>query len=288
MSKKAFKDLKYRVPIAVAMSAVALLLIYFSYNPVVQFVIALALTLIVTVGTLEWETMMAKKRLKIHRNLTIGFAAFWMLSTYLTVIGFDMISFNLFIIGLYSFLLFLMSFRFITNSIQSISVNFFGVAYVVVPLSLILFIASPSSLMMGDDGRVWLAYLVVVTKITDIGGYFVGKMWGRHKLAPQLSPKKTFEGAFGGLALALIASIGFYFFGEAFEGIRFSLSIGQAIFLGIVLSILGQLGDLSESLFKRDSHMKDSNTIPGFGGVLDMFDSLIFTTPALFLFMRIV
>jgi phosphatidate cytidylyltransferase len=136
------------------------------------------------------------------------------------------------------------------------------------------------------DGRLWLAYLVAVTKITDMGGYFMGKMWGKSKLAPHLSPGKTLIGGIAGFISAILLSLGFFLLSKYFQLESFKLNFIQAIFLGGVIGIFSQLGDLAESLLKRDAKVKDSNTIPGVGGVLDFLDSLLFTLPVLYLFLK--
>ena len=289
MSKKmkAFKDLKYRFWIWMTLAATALVLILFSGHPIAQFCLAAVLTLVVLTGVYEWFGIMEKKKLMIHRRLMVGFASIWMLTSYLSVLGYQVDTFNMLLVGLFCFFLCTSSFRNVHNALVSIATNIMGVVFVVVPLSLILSIVYPDSIGFSGDGRVWLAYLLVVTKITDIGGYFIGKMWGKNKLAPHLSPKKTIEGAVGGLVLSTCASVLFYFVGWI-PGFFFDLTLPQSISLGFLLGIVGQFGDLAESLFKRDAQIKDSNAIPGLGGILDMFDSLIFTTPALFLFMKII
>ena len=119
--------------------------------------------------------------------------------------------------------------------------------------------------------------MIVVTVMTDVGAYFAGKKFGKKKLAPNLSPGKTIEGAAGGLMLALIASLVMYFINSA------HLSFFMAVLLGILFGIVGQAGDLAESLLKRDAGVKDSNGLPGLGGVLDIVDSLLFTAPLTYL-----
>ncbi|MDN3505112.1 MAG: CDP-archaeol synthase [Rhabdochlamydiaceae bacterium] len=283
-----FRDLKNRAWVSVCVGLIALVLIYFAQNSFVQVILSIALTAFIGIALYEWVLLLEKKRIRVARKLVFGFAIIWMISTYLSVLSFDMTSFNMLIVALFLFLLCLSSFRYTANSLATVASTFFGIVYVVVPLSLMLYIVYPESIALSDNGRMWLAYLLIVTKITDMGGYFIGKMWGKNKMAPHLSPHKTMEGAIGGLVLALISSVVFFIMGWLMPSLNFSLTLLQSICMGIVLGVVGQLGDLTESLFKRDANIKDSNSIPGFGGILDLFDSLIFTTPALFLFMKIV
>lgn len=192
------------------------------------------------------------------------------------------------LILLFSFLLFFVaSAKHQTTSIGNLAVTVFGLIYLVIPLSCILRINYFFPPQAFEDGRLWLAYILIVTKMTDIGGYFCGKTFGKKKLAPLISPKKTVEGAFGGIAAALITSLFCALFlnaGESSEA--FKLTIWQSIWVGLLISILAQLGDLAESLLKRDAGVKDSSHLPGLGGVLDIVDSLIFTLPLMYLLME--
>ena len=130
-----------------------------------------------------------------------------------------------------------------------------------------------------DSANAWLFTLIAMTFGSDTGAYFTGRAFGKHKMAPILSPKKSIEGAVGGFVSALIA--GFIAKYLAFP----HLSIGQVILLVAVANFLAQMGDLSESLIKRSYGVKDSgNVIPGHGGVLDRVDALIFSAPWIYLF----
>lgn len=129
-------------------------------------------------------------------------------------------------------------------------------------------------------GPNWLLYLLLVTKISDMMGYFVGSRLGRTKLAPTISPKKSVEGAIAGLVGATVVSFLFYYFAAV------DITLIESIFLGIATGALAQLGDLSESLLKRDAQVKDSGNIPGLGGILDVADSLLFTTPFILLYLN--
>ena len=117
----------------------------------------------------------------------------------------------------------------------------------------------------------------------DSAAYFIGRWWGRHPLFKRVSPKKTWEGAIAGF-LASLAS--FLLLGM---WVLPFLSIPDLVVCGLVVGVLGQLGDLAESLLKRDSGVKDSSLIiPGHGGILDRFDSLVFVAPVLFLYLDFV
>jgi phosphatidate cytidylyltransferase len=121
------------------------------------------------------------------------------------------------------------------------------------------------------DGSLWVTTAVAVTFANDTGAYFVGRALGRHKLAPVISPGKTVEGAFGGLAAAL----GFMFAARA--TFFSSLSAIDALVIGLAAGILGPAGDLLESMLKRAAGAKDSGRlIPGHGGILDRIDAVLF------------
>jgi phosphatidate cytidylyltransferase len=133
----------------------------------------------------------------------------------------------------------------------------------------------------------FLAYLICVSKGADVGGYFLGSWLGKRPLAPTISPRKTIEGAIGGVVFSIIISMAFYALTFIIPISLFSISFVEALFLGFGLSFLAQLGDLSESVLKRDAKLKDSSSIPAVGGVLDILDSLIFTTPLLYCYLMI-
>ena len=129
----------------------------------------------------------------------------------------------------------------------------------------------------GEDGEDLLVFLFFVVWIGDTAAFYIGRRMGRHKLAPKISPKKTIEGALGGVLFCLIAA----FVAKLWFYQR--LDFHHAIILGFILGIFGIFGDLAESLFKRAARVKDSaGTLPGHGGFLDRADSLLFTGPILY------
>ena len=117
--------------------------------------------------------------------------------------------------------------------------------------------------------------------ITDSGAYLIGRKLGKHKLAPHVSPNKTWEGSIGGSLVSVIV-VGLYL---AFSPVKFAYGLPIMLLLTVVLSVGGQIGDLIESAFKRHYGVKDSGKIlPGHGGILDRFDSLLFVLPLMHLF----
>jgi phosphatidate cytidylyltransferase len=132
-------------------------------------------------------------------------------------------------------------------------------------------------------GLEYIVFTLIVIWSTDSGAYFVGKSIGKNKLWPQISPNKTIEGFLGGIASAIVAAIIFQFAAITFQFVQpLPVSFGIIIISAMAVSIFGQLGDLVESAFKRHYDVKDSGKIlPGHGGVLDRFDSLLFALPIL-------
>lgn len=124
-----------------------------------------------------------------------------------------------------------------------------------------------------DAGRNWVFFALFVTWVSDTTAFFIGRRFGRHKMAPNISPGKTWEGAMGGILGAIIMSILFF----TPTPFHLPLIYWQAILLSILVSIFGQVGDLVESLLKRSMGVKDSGKLmPGHGGILDRMDSVVF------------
>lgn len=130
-------------------------------------------------------------------------------------------------------------------------------------------------------GFIFLAF--IPTWVGDTAAYGFGVKFGKHKFCPPISPKKSIEGTVFGLIFAMLSVVVLHWIYAGY------LSLWQAIFLGLAIGVLGQLGDLIESLFKRDVGVKDSsNFLPGHGGILDRFDASLFTIPATYYFLKFV
>jgi phosphatidate cytidylyltransferase len=127
------------------------------------------------------------------------------------------------------------------------------------------------------EGSKLVYFLLLVVWLGDSGAYYVGKTFGKHKLSPRISPKKTVEGLLGGVAASVITAVVIHYtFFDKFP-------LHHAIIAGVILSISGVIGDLAESMWKRSADVKDSGTLlPGHGGFLDRFDSILFTAPILY------
>jgi len=158
----------------------------------------------------------------------------------------------------------------INNISSEIAVTCFGVFFIPWTLYHMVLIRD-----IPDYGMKYIIFLFVNIWLLDTGAYFVGKKFGKHKLAKNISPKKTIEGAVTGVVTGIIVSVlcRFIFMKDI-------ISVTDAVIFAIVISVIGQFSDLAESLFKRDSNIKDSgNILPGHGGMLDRFDSYLFAAP---------
>jgi phosphatidate cytidylyltransferase len=163
--------------------------------------------------------------------------------------------------------------------IINLAITFFGFIYLTIPLTCAIQINYWHFKTPLLDGRMVLTYTLLVAKFNDIGAYFIGKSFGKHALAPYISPKKTIEGAIGGWIFALLISLCFSFY------LPFTLI--QNLLFATLISVVAQLGDLAESLLKRDAKIKDSGKIPGLGGILDVVDSLVFSLPIMYLLLKL-
>ena len=135
-------------------------------------------------------------------------------------------------------------------------------------------------LTLGDSASYILSAYVLITALDDIGGYFVGTRFGRHKMAPSISPAKSWEGWVGGLIASLLG-------GLLFAGLLEELSLADGLALGALASVLAPVGDLVESMVKREIGIKDSGRLlPGHGGLLDRLDAIMFCAPAAYLYLH--
>ncbi len=133
-------------------------------------------------------------------------------------------------------------------------------------------------------GQFYVLYLMVVTKFSDMGAYVTGSLIGKHPLVPHISPKKTWEGFFGALLFSTLGSYGMLAaMGHHLDRLNWT----HATILGLLLGFAAIVGDLAESIVKRSAEVKDSGRVlPGIGGALDLIDSLLFTAPLLFFYLR--
>lgn len=165
------------------------------------------------------------------------------------------------------------------NSFQNLAFAYYGLLYLSLPFTLLIYLPY----MTGDDWRpeiIFFPFLLVW--FNDTFAYLFGSRFGKHKLFPRISPKKSWEGAIGGGIVTVIAAL---FIAPYLEG----LTVVNNIVISCIVVIFGIFGDLLESMFKRNIEIKDSgNIMPGHGGILDRFDAVVFVIPAIFVYMEFV
>jgi len=262
-----------------------LMLIFFSQAPAFKVISTLLIALIIAVAIWEFYQIAYAKNFYPAAKLGITTSVLYTISVGLSTQYpiFHLLPDIVLLASLIAFFLY----YFIKGQepFLNLATTIFSFVYLAIPLSCLVSITYYFSQSGAQDGRWWIAYLLITTKITDTGAFLIGKRFGKQKLAPFISPQKTWEGALGGLIFALVTSI-LITLTASLVGGAFSLTFVQSIWLGAGIGILGQCGDLSESLLKRDGGIKDSNQLPGLGGMLDMVDSLVFTTPLVYIFLK--
>jgi phosphatidate cytidylyltransferase len=241
----------------------------------IDWLCALMISAFIIAGLYEFFTMLEKKGINIYKYFGIAMGA---IIPFSILFRFELTkSWELLFIVLAVLFLILMQFRRRESSgvVVDISTTIFGILYISWFLSFLI------KLRYLEGGVGLLATVIIITKVGDIGAYLVGSRFGKTPLIPRISPKKSIEGSLGGLAFSILGALACSPF--------LNLSFLNLVSIGFFLGILGQLGDLSESLIKRDCQIKDSGKIiPGIGGVLDLIDSLLFTAPAFYFYMSII
>jgi phosphatidate cytidylyltransferase len=183
-----------------------------------------------------------------------------------------------------AFLVEMATFREPGRSVVRIALTLFVVAYLAwLPSFLVQlrWLTLENGSNPGMRGTLALALTIFVPKCCDIGAYFTGRFLGRHRMTPTLSPKKTWEGFAGGMAVAALTAFGINRLGPVLTNLA-------AVGFGLTVGLAGVLGDLAESLIKRDCQKKDaSQVVPGFGGVLDVVDSVLFAAPVAYCWLKV-
>ncbi|HZM02278.1 MAG TPA: CDP-archaeol synthase [Candidatus Saccharimonadales bacterium] len=264
----------------------------FSGNKAVSDYVFLAIMIFLAVtGLMEFYGMVSKLGHACYSCWGIGAGVLLLISTFVHISGqfgfaaspsrindFENSLFVLFVLGLCvrQFLS-----RQVTTGIVAISTTLFGIMYVPWLLN---FIQKINFFGPGVEGHYYVLYFVIVTKFSDCGAYLVGSLIGKHKMIPRISPGKTWEGFCGAVVVSTAASVIFARLAGAHLA---GMTLPHAIILGVILSMAAVLGDLIESLFKREAGLKDSGRLfPGIGGILDLLDSLLFNAPLMYLYLR--
>lgn len=243
-------------------------------------VFILTVVAITALGLYEFFNMVAKKGIMVYRYFGIITGCLIPITTYLQFRPTAEIEFML--MATVCFAVFLLQFtrRQTDQALFGIATTIFGIFYISWLFSFMIKLRIAP--LEGFDGKFLVLYLLLVTKSGDIVAYFVGTAFGRHQLIPRISPKKSVEGTIAAFMTSLIVAL-------IFRRFLPSIHIAHIFVIGILLGGISQIGDLSESLIKRDCQVKDSGSLfPGLGGVLDLIDSLLFTTPILYFYLRLI
>jgi phosphatidate cytidylyltransferase len=237
-------------------------------------VFCLLIALLAIPAQLELSKLAAAKNLRIFTPVTIISSIVFANSGYL--LQFTEIRPDNCLIFLLAFVLFaLLLYQYIFYKTSGVLANCGASYFSIVYLGLL----SSFCVAMRLEFGLWhLLMFVFVVKCSDIGAYTIGTMFGKHKFSPKISPAKSWEGMGGAVAFAIIVAIGFAVSCDI-------MSWWFAIIFGLCLAFIGQIGDLVESMIKRDAEKKDSaNKVPGFGGILDIIDSPLVAAPFGYLF----
>ncbi len=269
----------------------ALLLALFSGNKLIsEIVFLLIITFLAEVGLAEFYGLVEKGNLVCFKGWGLLGGLLLMVGTFLNLTGrlgtsgspagvndFETSFLILFVLGLCLRQFFSRS---NTAGILAISTTLFGLMYVPWLLNFI----SKINFFPGVEGRYYLLFFILITKFSDTGAYAVGSVIGRHKMIPRISPGKTWEGFGGAIVVSVLASLLFvHFAGSHMRG----MNTWHALILGLILGVAAVVGDLIESIFKREAGVKDSGKFfPGIGGILDLLDSLLFNAPIMYLYLR--
>jgi phosphatidate cytidylyltransferase len=158
----------------------------------------------------------------------------------------------------------------LTSTISKMGIMFFGIFYIGFLLSHVSLIRN------GANGKPWVLFLIVTVWAGDLSAFVGGSLFGRHKLYPKISPKKTYEGLAGAVVGSVLVALSFVLLFIP------QLEKGRCVLVAVALGFLGQIGDFTESMLKRSAQVKDSGSlIPGHGGMLDRLDSFLFSAPFL-------
>ncbi len=228
----------------------------------------------------EYSSMLRSKN--SFPNKLIGFLAVAVLiiNEYKLIIDYHLL-FTLIII----FLLLFELFRNKSSAINNIGSTLLGIFYIGIFSASIINLRQfyADSVFTYSQGGYLILSILISIWLCDSAAYFIGSAYGLHKLIPRISPKKSWEGAIAGFIFSVVGMVVSKSFMLEF------LSLADAIIIGIIIGVFGQIGDLVESLIKRDTNVKDSSSIiPGHGGILDRFDSLLFTAPIVYLYLLLI
>lgn len=261
--------------IIVSLIAIPLIVLASIYGRIPFLIFSLGIALI---SFFEFVKMVRNKN--AYPNLLIGSLIIFII---ITNVYFNFIDFYVLVLISSVLILLFEMFRNRESAILNTGVTFLGIFYIGLFSSAILLIREifwHSELLYPEGGYLIISILASIW-ICDSAAFFIGSAFGKHKLFPRVSPNKSWEGAIAGFIFAVIAMI------AAKATVIDILSLKDVIIIGIIVGVIGQMGDLVESLVKRDAGVKDSSAIiPGHGGIFDRFDSLLLTAPAVYIYLH--
>lgn len=275
MYLKISQNLQQRLWMSLIGIIVLFIALYYSYHPLLKPLFIALCTLLICSSLWEFYRIAKAKGYQPLSKIGILATACYVFAVSVEVFVPGLKMLPVAVLGVTLLAAFLYYFIKGADPFVNLALTLFGLFYLTLPLTCVLYIN-----YLFPEGRWWVIYTIAVTKITDIGAYVCGKLFGNHRMTPYISPKKTWEGALGGFLAALLTSV----LMNQLTPLNMDLSISLVI--GAFVSGLAQFGDLAESLLKRDVGVKDSNQLPGLGGVLDILDSLVFTIPFIYLFLQ--
>ncbi len=280
--------------IIIALSIAAVLIPAFCLVPCRWPIGLIGLLLFAGFGTWEFYGLLQAGGLSVSKKwgtasglVLVGATWFNMLGKHLTYTGFSISDTALWCILLLvvtSNFFRILSYPDLRKGLDSCMGTIMGLIYVPLLWSFVVRL-----FLIGNLGKPgWAAfYVILCMKMSDSGGYFFGTRFGKHKLAPIISPKKSWEGLLGGVVFCAAVNIIWLIVSQGQINSAISFSFLDALALSILFPIVGTLGDLVESLFKRAVDVKDSNTmVYGLGGILDMIDSILFAAPMLYIYIE--
>jgi phosphatidate cytidylyltransferase len=286
-SPEVFTNLQSRAIFGIGSAIVVVAAIIFSHIHPFEYCFLTVLALIQSFALWEFWRLSRAKEFHPLSWPGIVFSALFLFMRFWAMNNPDFEFYREGLLYLFALTIFAAYFRRQKQALANISITFFGFFYIAIPLSLMIDLNFGFLPPNFEQAPLWLVFLIFITKVCDTGAYFVGKLYGRRPLAPLLSPNKTVEGTVGGFVSAIFAGCVFFALVRFFDFPLFpDISFVELLLLSAALAIAAILGDLGESLLKRDAALKDSNILPGVGGILDMVDSLLFTTPLLYIYLR--
>lgn len=259
-----------RLPTALVLLAFFFVIIQFLHR-VGYFII---IQLIVIGALFEFYNLFRKKEIYPQKTIGIVFALVISLSFFFEVVTLELVLFLCLFLAAVYFVISIKKIEKLMPFPSSFAITFFGAIYLSFTLNFFY-------LLRIEEGPFYIYFLLTVIFLGDTGAYLLGKFFGRRKLAPMASPKKTWEGSFGGILCACLGAL------AAQQVLLRDIALWKALLCGILVHTVAQFSDPFESLFKRAAGIKDSSRVlPGHGGILDRVDSLILAAPFFYYFIN--